>query len=64
MYDYGLGTPEDNSKAVKWFRLSAEQGNSAAQNNLGTMYHYGEGVPQNFQKAAEWYRMSADQGDV
>jgi hypothetical protein len=30
------------------FRLSAEQGNASAQNNLGLMYAKGQGVPQDY----------------
>ncbi len=48
-------------EAVKWFRKSADQGNAAAQNNLGTMYYNGEGVPQNYEEAVTWYRKAADQ---
>ena len=35
---------QNYEEAVKWYRLSAEQGYSYAQNNLGLMYENGEGV--------------------
>ena len=35
MYANGSGVPEDDVKAVKWFRLADEQGLDLAQNNLG-----------------------------
>src|SRR3954463_716564 len=38
MYSGGEGVPQDDAKAVKWYRKAAEQGLAAAQNNLGTMY--------------------------
>ena len=47
MYDNGLGVPEDDAEAVRWFRLAAEQGYATAQSSLGVMYFYGDGVPQN-----------------
>ena len=42
----------------------AEQGNVAAQYNLGGMYYTGRGVPQNYAEAARWYQMAAEQGFV
>ena len=26
LYDYGLGIPEDDDEALKWYRMSAAQG--------------------------------------
>ena len=54
--------PQDYAQAVKWFRLAAEQGNSASQFNLGLMYDTGRGVPQDFVEALKWYRLAAEQG--
>ena len=47
---------------MKWYRLAAEQGNAAAQNNLGLMYGLGQGVPQDDAEAVKWYRLAAAQG--
>lgn len=44
-------------------RKLAEQGNAAAQFDLGTMYDAGEGVERNFTEAAKWYLKAAEQGD-
>jgi len=33
-------------KAVKWYRLAADQGDADAQSSLGAMYYQGQGVPQ------------------
>ena len=41
---------------------AAEQGDAAAQYNLGRMYTTGEGVPQDFAEAIAWYRQAAEQG--
>ena len=54
----------DFSNAMRMFRLLAEQGDSAAQYNLGNMYYNGQGVPQDFKKAIKWYRKSAEQGNI
>ena len=37
---------QDYAEALKWYRLAAEQGDAASQDNLGKMYASGEGVPQ------------------
>ena len=61
-YDYGLGVPQDDARAVLWYRIAANQGHAAARYNLGVMYRYGEGVPQDFTEAIAWFRQAADQG--
>ena len=38
MYEEGNGVPQDYAKAVKWYRLAADQGYADAQYNLGVMY--------------------------
>jgi len=62
LYDKGQGVPQDDTKAVRWYRLAAGQGNSAAQFNLGVMYANGQGVPQDDGEALRWYRLAAEQG--
>ena len=52
----------DMTEAVKLYRKSAEQGLSAAQNNLGWCYAYGEGVTKDMSEAVKWYRKAAEQG--
>ena len=44
MHTQGQGLPQDFKEGVKWYRLAAEQGNAAAQSNLGVMYARGKGV--------------------
>ena len=48
-------------------RESAEQGDAAAQYNLGVRYdtvryYTGAGVPRDDAEAVRWYRLAADQG--
>ena len=63
LYDTGQqGVPEDDTEAVRWYRLAAEQGLAEAQVNLGVMYDNGEGVPEDDTEAARWYRLAAEQG--
>jgi len=53
MHHKGDGIAQDNKEALKWYRLSAEQGNADAQNNLAVMYRKGEGVTQDYQEAVK-----------
>ena len=52
----------DFATALKEWKPLAEEGNAAAQNNLGLMYHNGWGVPQDYKEAARLYRLAAEQG--
>ena len=54
MYEYenGAGVPRDSTEAAEWYRHAADQGDAAAQCNLGLMYKNGTGVPQDFTDAA------------
>lgn len=60
----GHGVQRDDAKAVKWFRLGAEQGNAVAEFSLGVMYAEGRAVPQDNVEAEKWYRLAADQGNA
>ena len=61
-YYFGKGMKEDKEAAVRWWRLSAEQGLAKAQYNLGVVYHKGEGVAQNYAEAVKWFQNAAEQG--
>lgn len=37
MYENGLGVPKDEAKALELYQKAADQGHSAAQNNLDAM---------------------------
>jgi TPR repeat protein len=54
----------DFATALRLLRPLAEQGDAAAQYNLGQMYLLGHGVPKNNAEAVTWYRKAADQGDA
>ncbi len=60
MYQFGLGVPQDDAEAVRWYRLAAEQGDAGAQAKLGLMYGSGRGVPQDDAEAVRWYRLAAE----
>ncbi|MGH8579095.1 MAG: tetratricopeptide repeat protein [Gammaproteobacteria bacterium] len=50
--------------AARWIRAAAEQGDSAAQYNLGVIYAYGMGVPADPREAVRWYQAAAQQESV
>jgi uncharacterized protein len=54
----------DYAKALRLIRPLANDGDAAAQFNLGLMYLTGQGVQQDDAAAALWFRKSAEQGYV
>ena len=62
MYANGEGVPEDDAKAVYWWRKAAEQGVADAQTNLGLMHANGEGVPEDDVQAYAWFSIAVAQG--
>ena len=54
----------DYEIALREFRPLAEQGDAAAQFNLGLMYKDGLGVAQDYAEAVRWYRKAAEQGNA
>ncbi len=62
MYEQGQGISQNHVEALKWLRLAADQGNSAAQLGLGVRYYEGRGVPQDFLSAHMWFNLSAAKG--
>jgi TPR repeat protein len=58
----GSAFRKDDTEALKWFRLAAEQGHAHAQFRIGDMYMSGEGVTKNDGEAVKWFRKAAEQG--
>ena len=52
----------DYAKALRLIRPLANDGDAAAQFNLGLMYVAGHGVQQDSAAAAIWFRRAAEQG--
>ena len=63
MYADGEGVPQDDSEALRWYRMAAEQGNAVAQWELGLMYSTGEGVPKDDVEAVRWLMLATKHGD-
>jgi len=60
----GHAVPHDSSKAIKFFQLAADHGNTAALNNLGAIYASGEDFPVDNAKGVSWYRKAAELKDA
>jgi TPR repeat protein len=54
----------DYATALRLWRPLADQGDAAAQFNLGVMYASGRGIPQNYAEALKWFRLAAAQGSA
>ena len=53
-----------NSTDLAEVRRAAEDGDAAAQAELGDVYWHGGGVDQDYREAISWYRRAAEQGNV
>ncbi|MBC3808884.1 sel1 repeat family protein [Undibacterium seohonense] len=62
-FDEGIGVEKDVTKALYWYRRSAEFGNAAAIYNLAIKYERGDGVPVNHREAFELYESAAMKGN-
>jgi TPR repeat protein len=64
MYEIGLLVPLDFSKAVDFYRVSAnaeKRPNYLARNRLGELYESGIGVAKDFGKAMYWYGKASEE---
>jgi TPR repeat protein len=61
MYANGFGAAKNDSEALKWYHLAADQGVSNAQFALGRMYAGGRGVEKNEDEALKWFKLAAYQ---
>ena len=63
-FQKGLAAYEkgDYATVLKEWKPIAEQGDAAAQFELGIMYDYGKGVTQDYNAAFKWFKLAAEQG--
>ena len=64
LYDKGLGVPQSDADALRWYTRAAEQGEARAEYNLGLMYMNGQGVEPNLVLAYYWVSLSVAQGNA
>jgi hypothetical protein len=60
--EYGKGIEQDFDRAAKYYRLSAERKNAAAENSFGICLERGIGVDKNVWLASRYYLRAALQG--
>jgi len=63
IFERGLGTEKNETKAIEWYEKSAEQGNLDAQYNIALMYLSGRGTEINEVLGEKWLREAVKQGD-
>jgi TPR repeat protein len=63
LYDFGVGTEENDVEAARWCRQAAEQGHAEAQFTLGQTLRLGEAVAPDMKEAFTWFMKSARQGN-
>ena len=56
MYRDGLGVDQDYAQAIKWFKISANNGHANARWCLAYMYEDGHGVTKSLDKASDIIR--------
>jgi len=55
---------EEYTKAIKMYRQIAKQGNTVAQQLLGSLYMNGKGIEKNYSKAIYWFRKAAEDDEA
>ncbi len=61
-HELGQGTPQNCTEAAHWVLAAAQNGNAAAQYNLGLRFIYGDGVSASQDDARRWLQASANLG--
>ncbi len=59
-----VASAQSTADEVAEWRISAEQGDAAAQTNLGDAYDTGEGITQDKREAVRWWHKAAEQGNA
>ena len=60
MWDKGYWLWQDDERAVKWWKKSAEQGYMKAQMLMGSVYLGGVKVEKDLKKADDWFDMAIE----
>jgi TPR repeat protein len=60
IYFNGFSVDQNDTKALYYFKIAANQGHSDAQNSLGNMYYYGYEAEINITTAIEWFELAVN----
>jgi len=63
LYDQGVGVPQSDALALRWYTQAAERGEPRAQYNLGIMYMNGQGTAPDPVQAYYWFSLAVAQGE-
>ena len=55
---------KDMNEALKWWKVSADKGDSDALSAVASYYENGYGVPKNLEEAFKWHVKAAEKGSV
>ena len=64
LYRCGAWVKQDYKEAIRYYKLSAEQGDTDGLFSLGISYRDGEGVEKNYNEAFKYLKLAADKGDM
>ncbi|MBF0462891.1 MAG: sel1 repeat family protein [Magnetococcales bacterium] len=62
-HQVGVGVPQSDDEAARWYLAAAEHGHAGAQTIVGLMYSLGQGLPQSDQLAQRWLGRAMAQGE-
>jgi hypothetical protein len=64
IYEFGcLGIKKNYKKAIEYYKISADKGNSHSQYSLAMIYYYSKGEEQNHTNAFKYFSLTAEQGN-
>ncbi|KAI8888271.1 HCP-like protein, partial [Backusella circina FSU 941] len=63
LYQHGYGIRQITSRAIEFYTLAANQGNTDAAFNLGFIYHQHYSWKWNYREAFKWYTIAANNGN-
>lgn len=63
MTQLGLGTPKDVNKALTYYYKAAQNNDSRASVELGSMYFSGNDFPPDYATAKQWFQYAVKQGN-
>src|SRR6266496_5622912 len=64
LYQYGIGTEKNKTKAFELYKEAAEKGHISSTHGLGYCYQNGIGTEKNEIKAFELYKKAAEKGHI
>ncbi|KAI8882326.1 HCP-like protein [Backusella circina FSU 941] len=64
LYQHGYGIRKITSRAIEFYTLAANEGNTDAQYNLASIYHTHYDMKWNYREAFKWYTKAAESGSM